>query len=104
MVPTSLPEPPKPSRTLEISQKYIYIRTSKFILLQRCCLELGLLYFGGRRDGRLGSWLAGFPELYLVMVMVVMVKPSQPARIQAAAPPRALFSCNSVVYSLGCFI
>ena len=51
------------------------------VLLQRCCLELGLLYFGDDGDGREAQ----------------PAQPDQPARIQAAALPRALFSCNVVV-------
>ena len=42
--------------------------------MQRCCLELGLLYFG---DGDGGGGEAS--------------QPAQPARTQAAALPRALF-------------
>ena len=68
--------------------------TYKFILLQRCCLELGLLYFGGYggeasqpETSQPGSRQRPFPELYLV---VMVVKPpsqrpasqDQPARIQ----------------------
>ena len=55
------------------------LRYALFIVLQRCCLELGLLYFGGDDDDD-GGGRRRLPG-----------QAAQPARILSAALPTALF-------------